>query len=399
MSLATLVLAGGCSRGGNPPQLVIGVATTATTATAAEGATVVAPGSTLPPDPGPLVDLSKPARPEPRRVPGLKAPNGSAYGTPLVFRSSTPVPDDLLFALVVGSDARPNEDVRRTNGDSVHILAVNPRSGQGTIVGIPRDAWVEVPGKGNRKLSTVLQSGPETMAATIRHLTGLPTKYYVLTGFVGLPRIVDDLGGVDVYVDRRMNDPYSGARFERGWHHFDGKEALAFSRNRHDTAHGDFSRSENHGTLILAALAKLRAEVTDDEGLRRWIGVLTRNVYLDMPMAEVHRMGSVAARLDPKQVRNVVTPGRVGTANGQSVVFLGEEAARIFNDLRGDAVLGSAGPATTTTTEAPTTTTTSTPSTVPPLFGTSTTSTTEPGDQPPGSTTTTTKTTEPGDGP
>jgi len=101
--------------------------------------------------------------------------------------------------------------------------------------------------------------------------------------------------------------------------------------------------------------------------------------------------------LDPKQVRNLVVPGRVGTVGSQSVVFLGKEAADIFNDLRDDAVIGGAGPATTTTTEPPSTTTTTavapqaTTSSVPSVFRTSTTSTTAPSSS--------TSSTEPGDSP
>lgn len=370
----TALLGAGCSPSGArpaPPQVVIGVTTTATTP--ALGPTVLIERY---PDPAPLVDLSRPARPEPQRAPSLVQPDGAPPAAPVVFRSKEPVPGGLFFVLVAGSDARPREDVRRTNADSVHVIAVNPSTGEGTIVGIPRDAWVNVPGRGQRKLATALQGGPELLARTVRDLTGLPMKYYVLTGFTGLTRIVDDLGGVNVYVDRRMNDPFSGARFERGWHHFTGSEALAFSRNRHDTAHGDFSRSENHGRLILAALAKLRAEVGDDVALRTWVDVLLKSVYLDMPVEEVRRMAIITARLDGSKVSNVVVPGRVGEAHGQKVIFLGEEAARVFNDVRPDAVLGVAGPATTTTTEAPpTTTTTPAPTSVPRVLDPSTSST------------------------
>ena len=60
---------------------------------------------------------------------------------------------------------------------------------------------------------------------------------------------------LDMHVDRRMNDRMSGARFQPGWHHFVGGEALAYARNRNDVPYGDFSRSENQGALLLAWLA------------------------------------------------------------------------------------------------------------------------------------------------
>ena len=349
--LPTMVLAG-CS-GKRKYELVIGKPKPSTsTAVTAPAATVTVP----PPD------LGRGTIPEPRRAAGLKGANGRPYGT-IAFSSSTPVPGHLVFILVAGSDARPNEDVRRTRADSLHLLAVNPSTLEGTVLGFPRDSWVDIPGYGGGKINTALQlGGPNLLAETVRRLTGLPVHYYVLTGFIGLAAMVDELGGVDVHVDRRMNDRNSGARFEPGWHHFNGNEALAFCRDRNDVPNGDFSRSENQGKVILAALAKMRSEVGDDDGIRRWIGVLLRHVTLDVPASEVMSLGALARQLEPEFVRNVVLPGRVGTAGSQSVVYLGTDATRIFEDLRPDAVLGGPQrpPQTTTT---PSTSTTTRPAT------------------------------------
>ncbi|MGH9153505.1 MAG: LCP family protein, partial [Acidimicrobiales bacterium] len=276
----------------------------------------------------------------------LKAGDGRAYASAIPFTSGAPVPSGLQFVVVIGSDARPGQDVRRANGDSVHLLAVNPATMEGTIVGIPRDAWVAIPGRGNGKLTSALASGgPSLVVETVRRLTGLPIHYYVLTGFQGLTSMVDDLGGVDVLVDRRMADRASGAFFAPGWHRFDGAQALAFTRNRQDTASGDFGRSENHGALILAALGKMRAEVGDDAGLRRWIEVLARHASLDVPPDKLASLAALGRRVDPARMRNVVVPGRIGTAGRASVVYLGAGAADLFADLRDDAVPGGPAPA------------------------------------------------------
>lgn len=267
---------------------------------------------------------------------------GDPYGQALVFRSAIPVPFGLTFVLVVGSDARPGYDPRSGNADSIHLVGVNPATRRGTILGIPRDAWVEVPGVGNRKITTALATGgPDLLARTVEHLTGLPVDYYAVTGFAGLRAIVDELGGLDVHVDEPMNDPYSGARFSRGWHHMDGGAVLAFARNRHDVPAGDFSRSLNQGKVLLAALAKMRAEVGDDDGIDRWVGVLLRHAVVDTGLGTLRGLAALARRLDPAGLRNEVLPGRVGWApGGQSVVYLDPRAAAIFEDLRSDATLG-----------------------------------------------------------
>jgi LCP family protein required for cell wall assembly len=351
--VALALVAAGCG-GRRHADIVIGKPSGATT-TAAGAATIVTV---------PAPELGRPPTPEPRNAPGLKDATGRPYGT-IAFRSDVAVPDELLFVLVAGSDARPNEDVRKTRADSIHLLAVNPRTLEGTILGFPRDAWVEIPGRGANRINMALvYGGPQLLAETVRHLTGLPVHYFVLTGFTGLVSMVDELGGVDVLVERRMNDANSGARFQPGWHHFNGNEALSFSRDRHSTPDGDFTRSLNQGKIILATLAKMRAEVGDDEGLRRWLGVLIRHVSLDVPSDELMSLAALGRRVEPDFLRNVVVPGRVGSAGSQSVVYLGEAAAQIFLDLRPDAVLGSSSrPEQTTTTEPSTTTSSSTTST------------------------------------
>ena len=175
---------------------------------------------------------------------------------------------------------------------------------QGTLLGFPRDSWVQIPGHGNGKLTNAMAlGGPTLMAETIRRLTGLPVQYYVITGFQGFTDIVNELGGVDVNVQRRMNDGYSGARFQPGWHHFDGGAALAYSRDRHDVAEGDFTRSGNQGNLVLAALGKMRHEVRNDDGLRRWIGVLLRHAALDSGPGPLLQLAALARRLDRFQAK------------------------------------------------------------------------------------------------
>lgn len=342
LGLAVALVSAGC--GGEPrPQrgVVIGKSSSTTTA---------APAPTIPPEPSTTTTeatappaTQPPPPPPPVVLPPEGFPDGSPYGPAVPFTSATAVPQELVFVLGIGSDARPGTDPRRANADAIHLLAVDPRTGAGTVLGFPRDSWVEVPGKGTRKINSALAlGGPQLMAETVRRLTGLPVHYYVVTGFEGFMRIVDELGGVNVQVNRKMNDRFSGARFDPGWHHMNGGEALAYSRDRKDVENGDFSRSLHQGNVILSSLAKLRAEVGDDAGLQRWIGVLLRHADLDTPPQQLTELATLARNLDPANLQNVVVPGRIGTASRQSVVFLGDEARRIFLDLRPDAVMGGA---------------------------------------------------------
>jgi polyisoprenyl-teichoic acid--peptidoglycan teichoic acid transferase len=364
-----VAIVGVALRGPSDPTVIVGYTGETLSTPPTEPATIV----TEPPTTLPAPDLGRPPLPEPGPAVGLKVANGQPGAPAIEFVSSIPVPDDLVFVLVLGSDARPKEDLLRTRADAIQLLALNPRTMQGTLVGFPRDSYVQFPRGGRGKINDALaRGGPAYAVETVRLLTGLPIHYYVLTGFVGLQQMVDEVGGIDVHVDRRMNDRFSGARFERGWHHFVGGEALAFARNRNDVANGDFTRSEHHGQLLLAGLTKLRSTVGDDGALLARVDILRRTCRLDVPLDHLPRLAALARRLDPTRLSSVVLPGRVGMAGGASVVYLTQDAPRLFDDLRDDAVIGAATPLpgappppppTTTTSPSTTTSTTESPTT------------------------------------
>ena len=371
LALSVALVAGACSGGSRTEKgLVIGESTSTSTALPApdiieDPTTTTAEASTTTGAPRTGGGAGGSGRPVTAKSTGI--PDGSPYGEAIPFTSSVEVPTNLVWVLAIGSDARPGGDMRKSNGDSIHLVGIDPQTGAGTVVGFPRDSYVKIPGRGTGKINSALaMGGPKLMAETVRQLTGLPVDFYVLTAFEGFQRIVDELGGVNVQVDRKMNDKNSGARFDPGWHDMNGGQALAYSRDRYDVPNGDFGRSLHQGNVMMSGLAKLRAEVGDDAGLHRWIGVFLRHADLDSPPGQLLPMAALARRLDPAKITNIVAPGRVGTAGGASVVYLTDEARKLFLDLRPDAAVGGptgdqARPApTTTTTVAPTTTTTTT---------------------------------------
>lgn len=265
--------------------------------------------------------------------------NASGNGAPSEYRGSVKAPKDLKFFLVVGSDARPGQDVLRSRADSIHIAAVDPQSRYGTVLGLPRDSYVNIPGHGRNKINAAMAyGGPDLLVRTVRELTGMPIEYWAVTSFVGISKMTNTLGGVDINVPYDMHDPYSGADFEKGWHHMNGEKVLAFSRARHGVPGGDFGRSENQGRVIKHALEKLRHEVKAEEGLKRWLKILYEYSHLNMSMKDAFELAKLARQLVPADLKNLVAPGSAQTVNGSSVVVLSEEAYRIFEDVRADAV-------------------------------------------------------------
>ena len=248
-----------------------------------------------------------------------------------------------LFVLVIGSDARPGRSPVNARADSIHIVGVNPRRGRVSILGIPRDSWVAIPGSGTSKINAALvRGGPELLVRTVEQLSGIHIDAFVLTGFVGFERLVDAVGGIDVRIPYPIDDSAAGAHFRAGPEHLNRSEALAFARARHDVPAGDFSRSFNQGRLIIAALATLRRQVAKGRSaaLLPWVLAGSRSLQTDLSLSQIFELLLAAGAFAPSRAQNEVASGSGTTIGGLSVVVLGERARALFRDLRGDAVLG-----------------------------------------------------------
>lgn len=241
--------------------------------------------------------------------------------------------------LLIGSDIREG-DPATGRADSLHLATLNVKTMRGTIIGIPRDSFVDAPGFGRMKITESLyHGGPELTVRSVEAMSGIKVHYWALVEFSRFRALVDRLGGVDLDMPHRMADANSGAYFDAGRRHLNGAEALAFARNRYDATDGDFGRSLNQGHLLLAGLAKFRAEAGDPFGLLRYLDAFGSLVASNVPVRELLVLGSIARRVDPSGIRNVVLPGRAGTAGPASVVFLDASARTVFDAVRDDGEL------------------------------------------------------------
>ncbi len=247
------------------------------------------------------------------------------------------------FVLVIGSDARPGQSVAHSRADSLHIVAVDPREGRVSILGIPRDSWVPIPGFGQSKINASLAlGGPELVVRTVEQLTHIPIDAYALTGFAGFQELVSTVGGIDITIPSPLYDHYAHARFPKGREHLTGKEALAYSRARHALTNGDFGRSLNQGRVLIAALATLRKAVASGgaAALFPWAVAAAQQLHTDLSLDDVVALLLAAPAFEPDRIRNEVATGHVGSVGGLSVVFLDGGAAASFRDLARDGVLG-----------------------------------------------------------
>jgi LCP family protein required for cell wall assembly len=256
------------------------------------------------------------------------------------FRAGLPQ-DDLLFILAIGSDARIGQAVAGARADSIHIIGVNPRREKASVLGIPRDSFVPIPGAGTSKINaSLVLGGPELTVATVERLTRIRIDGYVLAGFDDFRRMATKVGQIEIRIPYPMSDPFSKAYFRAGPTRLNGDEALAFSRNRHDARGGDFGRSMNQGRLIVAALRAFGEDVRRDPlALFRWAAVGFEHLISDLSLLEMLQLLQAALSIDPAAVDNRVVSGSGGSVGGASVIHLGSFAHGMFRDLRQDGLL------------------------------------------------------------
>ncbi len=239
--------------------------------------------------------------------------------------------DSVRQLYVIGSDARPGENPLRFRADSHHIITLLPDGSAGSIVGIPRDAWVETPEGEFDKFTNVMASqGPERILETAKLLTGLELEGYVVTGFKGFVNLVNDFGGFEIDIPFAMAEPKSDAYFSAGVQRVDGAGALAFARNR-TIEGGDFTRQFHHGVIMQWAMAATQAR--DITELPALLETLTTHTWTDLPPGDLLTIGALVWELPPFDLPNLVVEGDQARRGGAAVVVLRESAFEVFRNL------------------------------------------------------------------
>jgi LCP family protein required for cell wall assembly len=162
--------------------------------------------------------------------------------------------------LIVGSDSRADlspaeraqlggpDDSGRT--DTMMLLVI-PKSGPKTLVSLPRDSYVSIPGHGMNKLNSAYAfGGAPLLVATVELATGVHVDDYVEMDMEGFAGLVDAVGGVEVCLDAPMQDTYAQIDLPAGCQTLDGANALGYARMRYSDPLGDLGRVQRQRELI-----------------------------------------------------------------------------------------------------------------------------------------------------
>ena len=235
--------------------------------------------------------------------------------------------DGVVWILALGSDARPGEPVLRSRADAIQLVGVNARTSDSTVIGIPRDSYVDIPGHGRDKINaSLVYGGPELAARAVAGLVGIEPDYVFTTSFAGFQRMVFVLGGVNVYSPDSYVEPLASIR--RGFNDLNGVESLVFVRERYALPDGDFDRSRNQGRFLTDGLRALRQRADEPGALERLVYSFTQHTDIDVGPVELYRLARAVLAVDPRRTSRCVLDGSIGMAGSESVVFPDRQQAR-----------------------------------------------------------------------
>jgi LCP family protein required for cell wall assembly len=208
--------------------------------------------------------------------------------------------------------------------DTIMVVGLRPADRAASLLSIPRDLQLPIPGHGEDRINTANvwgysqedpAAGPALLEATIEGNFGIPIDGYLLVDFVAFERIVDALGGIDVdvprtlhdtrYPDPRPGDPYAykTVHVDAGLQHMDGQRALEYARSRMSTT--DFDRAERQQQVLLA----IRQKALRLDAIPRWpslAATVLDSIQTDLGPGELLAMAFSALAIDPSRLQQAV---------------------------------------------------------------------------------------------
>ena len=165
--------------------------------------------------------------------------------------------------LISGSDSRSYSIVNNSRSDVNMIMTINPTTRKVLLTSIPRDYYVKLHGTSglNDKLTHSGIYGMDMTRETLEDVFNIKIDYTIKVGFNSVINLVNSIGGIDVYSDITFNSSHmKGWVVKQGTNHFNGEQALAFSRERYAYIEGDRHRVQNQQLVLEAIFNKVSSD-------------------------------------------------------------------------------------------------------------------------------------------
>ncbi len=255
--------------------------------------------------------------------------------------------------LITGSDSRAGlskteenqlalgHNISGNRSDTILLLHAPANGTRPTLVSLPRDSYVPIPGHGYNKLNAAYAfGGPKLLVQTVQNITGLPINHYMGIGFGGLVSVVNDVGGVRMCLPAAMKDPKAGLNLKAGCQTLNGDQALGFVRTR-NFAISDLQREQDQRILIKGILNKMTSPGT----LANPFAVIpaangaASAITIDQGTGLTQLISVAFALRNPVTTTVPIANAGLSTAVGSAVEWNHTEAKQFFNDLAHDQAL------------------------------------------------------------
>jgi len=238
------------------------------------------------------------------------------------------------------------------NSDTLMLIHIAASRSSVTVVSLPRDSWVLIPGHGMNKINAAFGlGGPQLTVATVEHATGLTINDFIEVNFLGFVKVIDALGGVNICLPQAVDDPDSGLRLSAGVHHVNGVTALKYARDRHSFAASDLARITNQQSLLSSLLkeAVSSGSLANPLRLSRFLSAALGAIKVDRNL-DLTALADQLRGITPAEVRFLTVPlanTNYLTPTGESAVqWNGEAAGKLFAALGADQPVGGPSPGT-----------------------------------------------------
>jgi LCP family protein required for cell wall assembly len=248
-------------------------------------------------------------------------------GAPEPIPTAVPEPSGAMNILLVGTDARPGEDISRT--DTIVLAHFDTLTNRVSMLSFPRDLLVNIPGYGKNKINAAypigerqigLGYGPALLKETVGELVGLPIDHFVMINFDGFKTLIDKIDGIYVDVPKALDDPayptddYGTIKihFDAGRQLLDGDRALIYARTRH--ADSDFGRNQRQQQVLLAIFDRVREQglLSQLTNIDQYTESMSDYIRTDLSRSDMLSLVSMGSKLSNESIqRYAIDPSMV----------------------------------------------------------------------------------------
>lgn len=197
--------------------------------------------------------------------------------------------------------------------DTVMVARLDPIRNSVTMLQIPRDTTVHIPGHGRQKINGANAiGGPQLAMDTVSSFLGIPINHYVVLNVHALVELVDELGGLTIEVPKRMKYRDRSAKLnidlDAGPRKLDGTQAMGFVRFRHDEL-GDIGRVQRQELFLKAVQEKATDPMTWGK-IPKLISIAQKYVLTDLGTPQLMQLATFARAVPKENQAMIMMPGR-----------------------------------------------------------------------------------------